>query len=145
MLEHTQTPSAYNRQQQPSQQRNQLRICWANVGRSSPCHITIPEMAFQKNMDVVCVQEPFTCANSRTCTRPGFKHLAPFSTWDAPNALGSARPRVMAYIRKRYPLKHQTTENLNHPDLLWAVVNGVSVLNCYKQPLTLTFTHLTIP
>jgi hypothetical protein len=69
-------------------------------------------------MDVVCVQEPFTCSNSRTSTHPGFRHLAPITTWDAPNALGSVRPRVMTYIRKGYHLKLQTRESLNHPDLL---------------------------
>jgi hypothetical protein len=118
MLGHPHIPSAYNRQQHPSQQRDQLRICWANVGRSSPCHITILEASFEKGMDVVCVQEPFTCSNSRTSTHPGFRHLAPITTWDAPNALGSVRPRVMTYIRKGYHLKLQTGESLNHPDLL---------------------------
>jgi ribonuclease HI len=149
MLGHQHTPSASNRQRQPRQQRNQLRICWANVGRSSPCHITILEAAFQKDMDVVCVQEPFTCANSRTSTHPGFRHLAPISTWDAPNALGATRPRVMTYIRKGCHLKLQARQSLDHPDLLWAVVNGVSILNCYRQPLTpdvLQYvTHLTPP
>ena len=149
MLGRQHTPSARNRQRRPGQQRDQLRICWANVGRSSPCHITILEAAFQKDMDVVCVQEPFTCANSRTSTHPGFRHLAPISTWDAPNALGATRPRVMTYIRKGYHLKLQARQSLDHPDLLWAVVNGVSILNCYRQPLTpdvLQYvTHLTPP
>ncbi|KAF1922255.1 uncharacterized protein M421DRAFT_78996, partial [Didymella exigua CBS 183.55] len=52
-----------------------LCVCWANVSRSSPCHITILE-----DMDVVCVQEPFTCANSRTSTYLGYRHLTPIST-----------------------------------------------------------------
>ena len=149
MLEHSCRTQAYNRHQQPSLQSNLLRICWANVGRSSPCHITILEAAFQKGMDVVCVQEPFTCANSGTSTHPGFRHLAPISTWDAPTASAVGRPRVMTYIRKGHHLKLQTRDSLNHPDLLWAVVNGVSILNCYRQPLTLDVlqyvTHLTPP
>ncbi|KAF9730165.1 RNA-directed DNA polymerase from transposon x-element [Paraphaeosphaeria minitans] len=149
MLEHPNNTPAYNGQQQPSLPSKQLRVCWANVGRSSPCHITILEVAFQKGLDVVCVQEPFTCANSRTSTHPGFRHLAPISTWDTPTASGSARPRVMTYIRKGYHLRLQTRESLNHPDLLWVVVNGVAILNCYRQPLTpdvLQYvTHLTPP
>jgi hypothetical protein len=80
---------------------------------------------------------------------PGFRHLAPISTWDAPNALGATRPRVMTYIRKGYHLKLQARQSLDHPDLLWAVVNGVSILNCYSQPLTPDVlhyvTHLTPP
>ena len=141
MLGHPHTPSAYNRQQQPSQQGNQLRICWANVGRSSPCHITILEASFQKGIDVVCVQEPFTCANSKTSTHPGFRHLAPISTWDNPHALGATRPRVMTYIRKGCHLRYQARESLNHPDMLWAVVNRVVILNCYRQPYTHTLSN----
>ena len=149
MLEHPNNTPAYNGQQQPSPPSRQLRVCWANVGRSSPCHIAILEVAFQKGLDVVCVQEPFTCANSRTSTHPGFRHLSPISTWDTPTASGSARPRVMTYIRKGYHLRLQTRESLNHPDLLWVVVNGVAILNCYRQPLTRDVlqyvTHLTPP
>ncbi|KAF1923715.1 uncharacterized protein M421DRAFT_41961, partial [Didymella exigua CBS 183.55] len=50
-----------------------LCVCWANISRSSPCHITILE----RGMDVVCVQEPFTCANLRTSTYLGYRHFAP--------------------------------------------------------------------
>jgi ribonuclease HI len=42
----------------------------------------------------------------------------------------------MTYVRKGYHLKLEARESLNHPDLLWAVVNGVSILNCYRQPHT---------
>src|SRR5690242_16954056 len=120
MLEHPYNIPAHNRRQPPSLPRKQLRVCWANVGRCSPWHITILEAAFQKGMDVVCVQEPFTCANSRTSTHPGFIHLAPISTWDSPNTPGSARPRVITYIRKGCHLRYQAGESLNHPDMLWA-------------------------
>jgi hypothetical protein len=149
MLEHPYNIPAYNRQQQPSLPSKQLRVCWANVGRSSPWHITILEVAFQKGMDVVYVQALFTCANSRTSTHSGVRHLAPISTWDTANASASTHPRMMTYIRKGYHLKFQARESLNHPDLLWAVINGTSMLNCYRQPLTpdvLQYvTHLTPP
>ncbi|KNG52885.1 hypothetical protein TW65_09289 [Stemphylium lycopersici] len=49
---------------------------------------------------------------------------------------GSARPRVMTYIRKGCHLRYQARESLNHPDMLWTVVNGVAILNCYRQPHT---------
>jgi hypothetical protein len=42
----------------------------------------------------------------------------------------------MTYIRKGYHLKYQARESLNHPDLLWPVVNGVAILHCYRQPYT---------
>ena len=136
MLEHSYSTLAYRRHQQSSLPSKELRVCWANVGRSSPCHIIILEVAFQKGMDVVCVQEPFTCANLRTSTYPGFRHLAPISTWDTPSAAGSACPRVITYVRKRHHIKLQTRESLNYRELLWVVVNGVAILNCYRQPLT---------
>ena len=136
MLEHPYDTTACNRHLQPSQQSKPLRVCWANVGRCSPWHITILDVAFQKGMDVVCVQEPFICAKSRTSTHPGFTHLAPISTWDSPNTSNSARPRVMTYIRKGRHLKYQARESLNHPDMLWTVVNGVAILNCYRRPHT---------
>ncbi|KAI1522808.1 hypothetical protein PtrSN002B_011559, partial [Pyrenophora tritici-repentis] len=136
MLEHPHNIPADTRHRQHSLPRKQLRICWANVSRSSPWHIKILETAFQKGIDVVCIQEPFTYANSRTSTHPGFTHLAPISTWDSPNTPGCARPRVMTYIRKGGHLRYQASESLNHPDMLWAVVSGVAILNCYRQPHT---------
>jgi hypothetical protein len=76
-------------------------------------------------------------------------HLAPISMWDSPNTPGSARPRVMAYIRKGHHLRYRARENLNHPDMLWAVVNGVAILNCYRQlhiPHVIQYvTHLIPP
>jgi hypothetical protein len=42
----------------------------------------------------------------------------------------------MTYIRKGLHLKLQTRESPNHPNLLWVVVNGISILNCYRQPHT---------
>lgn len=55
----------------------------------------------------------------------------------------------MTYIRKRPYLQYQARESLNHPDMLWTVVNGVSILNCYRQPYTphviQYVTHLTPP
>ena len=132
MLEHLYNTPVVTRNRQPSPPSKQLRVCWANVGRASPCHITILEAAFQKSIDVVCVQEPFTGANSRTSTHPGFTHLAPISTWVSPNTPGSARPRVMTYIRKGRHLRYQARESLNHPDMMWVEVNGVAILNCYR-------------
>ena len=42
----------------------------------------------------------------------------------------------MTYIRKGCHLRYQARESLNHPDMLWIVVNGVAILNCYRQPHT---------
>ena len=42
----------------------------------------------------------------------------------------------MTYIRKGSHLHYQARESLNHPDMLWVVVNGISILNCYRRPHT---------
>ena len=42
----------------------------------------------------------------------------------------------MTYIRKGHHIKYQARESLDHLDMLWTNVNRVSILNCYRQPLT---------
>jgi hypothetical protein len=62
---------------QPYTTAQGIRIAWANVGRSSPSHITILQLAWETKVDVVCVQEPFTCLDSKTSTHPGYNLHAP--------------------------------------------------------------------
>jgi exonuclease III len=113
-----------------------ITVCWANVGKSSPCHIAILEIAFNQTIDVICVQEPFTCDHSRTSTHPGYKHYAPVDAWEDPATREAERPRVMTYIRKGAGLQVQQRESLNNRDLIWLNVGGYSVLNVYRQPRT---------
>ena len=111
-----------------------LNIAWANVGRSSPCHISILEIAFQESIDVLCVQEPYTIAGTRTSRHPGFDHYAPVEAWDSPTRWESERPRVMTYVRKDAGLRTKTGTYL-HRDYLWLEIDGYSILNVYRQPL----------
>jgi hypothetical protein len=46
---------------QPYTPAQGILIAWANVGKNSSSHITILQLAWETKVDVVCVQEPFTC------------------------------------------------------------------------------------
>ena len=131
MLAHPQQ----HRQQPRQTQSRSLQICWTNVGRSSPCHITILQTAWEAEIDVICIQEPFTFPSTMTSTHPGYTHFAPVTSWDNPRERESERPRVMTYVRKGSSLR----ANIIHPrinrDLLWVEVNGYPILNVYRQPL----------
>ncbi|KAF2124101.1 hypothetical protein P153DRAFT_303231, partial [Dothidotthia symphoricarpi CBS 119687] len=99
MVGHHPTSNSQHRHRKRPQQED-LKVCWANVGRSSPCHISILQIAYQEKIDVLCIQEPFTCSRSRTSTHPGFQHYAPIDQWDDLHRNEAGRPRVMTYIRK---------------------------------------------
>lgn len=111
-------------------------MCWANVGRSPPAHTALLQLAFEDKADVICVQEPFTCAGSRTSTHPAYQHYSPVATWD--QSTDSERPRVMTYIRKTNLIKAEQggQGQAESRDLLWVVVNGLHILNAYRQPQT---------
>jgi ribonuclease HI len=120
------------------QPRNRdLQVCWANVGKRAPCHITILQIAFTEKMDVVCVQEPFSFPGTRTQNHPGYDCYAPVDSWDSidPEQREAERPRVMTYVRKGAGLKTQQRRPIQCRDLLWVDVNGFAILNVYRQPL----------
>ena len=92
------------------QPRNRdLQVCWADVGKRAPCHITVLQIAFTEKMDVVCVQEPFSFPGTRTQNHPGYDCYAPVDSWDSidPEQREAERPRVMTYVRKGAGLKTQ--------------------------------------
>ena len=126
-----------------------IRVCWVNVGKSSPCHIAALQLAHDDNLDIICVQEPFTMVGSRTSTHPGYTYFSPVSSWDNREQWESQRPRVLTYVRKGARLQVSPRLSLNDRDLLWLEVNGLSILNVYRQPQTpqvLEYvTHLSPP
>src|SRR3954451_10021691 len=73
-----------------------LRIVSANVNSSGPAHMTLLQLAYENDADVVLVQEPSTHwedTRRLTKTHPGFSTLPPTHDW-------SEKPRVMTYARK---------------------------------------------
>ena len=126
--EHPQRNAAPHRYEQG------LQICWINTAKRSPCHIAALEIAWQQQMDVICVQEPFTAPGTKTSTHPGYTHYAPVTNWDNPETRESERPRVMTYVRKGASLQAQIIHPRISRDLLWVRVNGYSILNVYREP-----------
>jgi len=119
----------------PLNRNSQLKICWCNVARSSPCHIAALQLSWDALIDIICVQEPFTMVGTRTSTHPGYLMISPVISWNDPLTLERDRPRVLTYIRKVPGL----TAEIIHPrltrDLLWVEANGYKILNFYRQPL----------
>ena len=111
------SPQRHHRGSSPRKPRNQrdFQVCWANVGRSTPNHITALQLAFDKKIDVICIQEPATYAQSRTSTHPGYTHYSPVNTWDYED--DSTRPRVITYILKTRMLNVKQGEQTGSRDL----------------------------
>ncbi|RAL63687.1 hypothetical protein DID88_003730 [Monilinia fructigena] len=93
--------------------------------------------------------KPWISTNSQTQNHPGYDCYSPVDSWiyDTPEDRESARPRVMTYIRKGAGLRVQQRRPIHSRDLLWTDVNGIAILNAYRQPTTpevLDYvTHLT--
>ena len=112
-------------------QLRDLTVCWANTGKGQG-HDILLNMANEQAMDVICVQEPWTGADTITNTHPAYQMYTPVDFWDTT----ANRPRVLTYIRKGASLRIQQRRPLRSRDLLWLDVNGYAILNIYRQPLT---------
>lgn len=113
-----------------------LRIGWANLGRGSQQHDTILNLAFEEEIEVLCVQEPWTAAGTKTKSHPAFHKFAPLDAWewDDLEERETVRPRVLTYVRKESGLDIQQRRPVDSRDLLWVTVNGYSILNIYREP-----------
>lgn len=146
MLVHPQRHHRGSPHRRPRKRRD-FQVCWVNVGRNSPNHITALQLAFERKIDVVCVQEPSTFAGSRTSTHPAYNHYSPVNSWDHED--DSTRPRVITYVLKSRMLKVEQREQIGSRDLLWIDVERYTILNVYRQPRTPEvleyITHLSPP
>lgn len=115
-----------------------LQICWANLRRGGPQHDSILNLAFEAGIDVLCVQEPWTCTGTRTKSHPAYHKFAPQDTWDweVNEQKEEIRPRVLTYVRNSAGLEIQRRRPVNSRDLLWITVNGYTILNIYREPDT---------
>jgi len=115
-----------------------IQVCWANTGRSAPCHTAILQLAHEQGCDVVCVQEPYTHSGTKTLNHPAFACYVPLEDWNStdPDAREAERPWVMKYIRKASGLTAKQHRPVRSRDLLWVSVNGYRILNVYRQPTT---------
>jgi len=133
-----------NNGDRPRNHNSQLQICWSNVARSSPCHISALQLAWDAEIDIICIQEPFTMTGTRTSTHPGYRMLSPVVSWNDSETWERDRPRVLTYIRKVPGLKADIIHPRLSRDLLWVEVNGYSILNFYRQPLDNTTLHYLV-
>ena len=111
--------------------RRDLRIAWVNVGRRPGAHEAALSLLWQEDIDVIQIQEPAWWAESRTKNHPGYDRFDPVDSW---NDLAD-RPRVMTYVKKDKKLKATPRQPVSR-DLLWVQVNGIDLLNFYRQPET---------
>jgi hypothetical protein len=120
----------HNGQHRPS--CKQLRIAWANVGKASECHDTILCRASDEDVDVVCIQEPWTLPGTVTKNHPGYHMHAPVMAWDSREERENERPRVLTYTRKGVNLRTKVLPRVTR-DILWTDVNGYAILNVYQS------------
>jgi hypothetical protein len=94
------------------------------------------QTAFTENMDIVCIQEPYTYPGTKTQNHPGFDCYAPVDLWDSEDSIQreTKRPRVMTYVRNGAGLRIQQRRPIHSRDLLWIDVNSNAILNAYRQP-----------
>lgn len=116
------------------------KIISINVGRSSSAHEIALQLSFEKNIDILMVQEPYIYKDlSRRITRkhPSFECFTSIDDWNI-------RPRVMTYSRKDNGLTvsqiRPTMEGECSSDILYISLksfNSPSILliNAYNAPL----------
>src|SRR5437588_12478257 len=101
-----------------------LQILSANVNKSGIAHATVLQRAFELDVDILLVQEPFTCwEDTRRITKshPAFNAMAPSQDW-------TQRPRVLTYARKdRQHLQVTSDPSFpTHPDIMAVTVQGLN-------------------
>ncbi|KAJ5032219.1 uncharacterized protein L3040_008828 [Drepanopeziza brunnea f. sp. 'multigermtubi'] len=105
--------------------------------KGQPHHIALLYLCHSANIDVICVQEPYTHSGTKTQNHPSYECYAPIESWDSQDDAQyfAERPRVMTYVRKGVGLRTQQRRSIRNRDLLWVDVNGFATLNVYRQPL----------
>ncbi|KAM3454113.1 hypothetical protein NHJ6243_008975 [Beauveria neobassiana] len=122
-----------------------LRLFQANVDKSEPAHHAALQLAYEKDYNVVLLQEPHSSYNEkrdlcRVPDHPGFLCFSPIPYWNS----RATRPWVLTYVRKQRNIQPEQLTVLQTRDLLWVIVNGVTILNVYNDPqVTETITAIT--
>lgn len=109
-----------------------LRVFQANVGKIPPAHDCALALADSERYDIVLLQEPWTAhtdTRSLTKTHPAYDTFTPVETWDS----NDTRPRVMTYVRRDPRLLADQIRPFQTRDILWLTVNGMTVVNFYRQ------------
>ncbi|KJZ68077.1 hypothetical protein HIM_12533 [Hirsutella minnesotensis 3608] len=104
-----------------------------NVGKIPSAHDTALVLADSERYDIVLLQEPWTGLKDGRCltkTHPAYDAFSPANDWDDRDT----RPRVMTYVRRSAGLVVDQKRPATTRDILWLTVNGITVVNFYRQP-----------
>ncbi|KID59265.1 reverse transcriptase, partial [Metarhizium hybridum] len=104
-----------------------------NVGKIPAAHDCALALADSEKHDVVLLQEPWTEAKNSRCltkTHPAYETYSPVDSWNG----NDTRPRVMTYIRKNPRILADQARPALSRDILWVTVNGMTIVNFYRQP-----------
>ncbi|OAQ74382.1 endonuclease/reverse transcriptase [Purpureocillium lilacinum] len=121
------------RPRQQHRDKRPFRVFQANVGKDGPSHDCALALADAERYEVIPLQEPWTQVRDSRCltkTHPAYDTYSPVSTWEDIDT----RPRVMTYIRRGARLLADQQRPALSRDILWLVVNGVTLVNVYREP-----------
>ncbi|KID60927.1 Endonuclease/exonuclease/phosphatase, partial [Metarhizium hybridum] len=113
--------------------RKTLKIFQANVGKIPAAHDCALALADSEKYDVVLLQEPWTEVKEARCLtkiHPAYETHSPVDNWEN----NDTRPRVMTYVRKNSHILADQKRPASTRDILWLPVNGITIVNVYRQP-----------
>ena len=116
-----------------------IKIFQANVARSPEAHDIALSLAHAESFDLVLLQEPWTTVrdNKRlTKHHPAYDTYSPTEEWE------DNRPRTMTYVLKSKGLDTQQLRPAASADILWLVVEGLVIVNIYREPRTEDVIHI---
>lgn len=112
----------------PSRLSPTINFLSINVGRGGSTHDIALSRAFELDVDVILIQEPWW--SNITKSHPAFDCHVPFGGMNV-------RPRAITYTRRnnlKISAKQIFPSSNPTGDYCWVVVNGVTFLNVYKAP-----------
>jgi len=100
-----------------------IKVLQHNANRQAAAHHTLLQHAFESKAYVVLIQEPY-CPGGRKDSYHTVSHLSFYTVLPMP-ILGSLRPHVMAYVRKKDGLEFTPRYDLAS-DPYWQVLEVFS-------------------
>lgn len=109
-------PGMSNTRKDNIKRTSDFTILQCNTQRSPSKHAALLHQAFQTEVDIICVQEPWAARNQqKTQKHPGYNMFAPMGTW-------TERPRVMTYTKKGLHAEVRLIGGREQPDLTQLIV-----------------------
>lgn len=135
-------PLHYHNHQAPQEKVKTLRIMQVNVGRGGPANDLALALAYEEEVDILLIQEPWIGADLErklSKRRKSYQAYAPGEEW-------KERPRVITYVRRETSLRSveksqgilKITDEM--PDILVLEIQQsidkepVYIINSYNAP-----------